>query len=99
MNQPQLLELPGGRHGGAGIPLGLSQRKLWMCRAELVLTPLVLWPSWLSWIPLPLKILLISRGFLLKAVGAELLPVEVVVVATKPELGSEPDSEADFQKL
>ena len=49
--------------------------------------------------PPPLQILLISRGFLLKAVGAELLSFEVVVVAAEPELGSKPDSEADFQGL
>ena len=40
--RPQLLELLRGRHGGVGIPPGLSQRTLWMCRAEAVWTPLVL---------------------------------------------------------
>ena len=43
---PQLLELPRGRHGGASIPPDLSQRMLWMYRAEAVWTPFVL--------PLPL---------------------------------------------
>ena len=47
----------------------------------------------------PLQILLRSRGFPLKAVGAELWSVEVVVVAAEPKLGSEPDSKADFQGL
>ena len=81
-----------------------------MCRAEAVWTPLVLplplltrccvdGPFGLSWIPLLLQILPRSRGFHLEAVGAELLSVEVVVVAAKPEHGSEPDSEADFQGL
>ena len=49
--------------------------------------------------PPPQQILLISRGFILKVVGAELLSVEVVVVAAEPELGSVPDSKADFQRL
>ena len=40
-----------------------------------------------------------SHGFPLKVVGAELLSIEVVVVAAKPEPGSEPDSKADFQGL
>ena len=40
------LVLPKGRHGGTGIPPDLSQRMLWMCRAEAVWTQLVL--------PLPL---------------------------------------------
>ena len=39
---PQLLELPKSRHGGTRIPLDLSQRMLWMCRAKAVWTPLVL---------------------------------------------------------
>ena len=46
-----------------------------------------------------MKILLRSRGFPLKVVGVELWSVEVVVVAVESELGSEPDSEADFQGL
>ena len=44
----------------------------------------------------PLRILLRSHGFLQEVAGAELSSVEVVVVAVEPELGSEPDSEADF---
>ena len=56
-------------------------------------------PSGMSWIPLLLQILPRSRGFPLKAVGAEFLSVEVVVVAAESEPGSEPDSEADFQGL
>ena len=56
-------------------------------------------PSLLSWIPLLLQILPRSHGFPLKAVGAELLSAEVVAVAAEPELGSELDSEADFQVI
>ena len=43
-----------------------------------------------------LQILPISLGFSLEVVGAELLSVEVVVVAVEPKPGSEPNSEADF---
>ena len=46
-----------------------------------------------------MQILPRSHGFPLKAVGAELLSAEVVVVAAEPEPSSEPDSEADFQGL
>ena len=79
-------------------------------RTEAIWTPLVLplplqtlccayGPSELSWIRLLLQILPRSRGFPLKAIGAELLSVEVVVVAAEPEPGSEPNFEADFQGL
>ena len=47
----------------------------------------------------PPAILLRSYGFLQEVAGAELSYVEVVVVAAEPELGSEPDYEADFQGI
>ena len=56
----------------------------WAFRAELV--------------PILLRILQRSRGSSLEAFGAELLSVEMVVVA-EAEPGSKPDSEADFQGL
>ena len=43
-----------------------------------------------------LQILPRSLGFPLEVVGAELLSVEVVVVAVELKPGSEPNSEADF---
>ena len=83
---------------------------LWMCRAEAVRTQLVLplplltscyadGPSWLSWTPLLLRILSRSHGFPLKAVGAELLSAEVVVVAAELKPDFEPDFGPDPQML
>ena len=40
-----------------------------------------------------------SHGFLLEVAGAVLSSVEVGVVAAEPELGSKPDSKADFQGI
>ena len=57
------------------------------------------WASELNWILLLLQILLRSHGFRQEVAGAELSSVEVVVVAAELELGSEPDSEADFQGI
>ena len=54
-------------------------------------------PSELNWIPLLLRILLRSHGFLLEVVGAELLSAEVVVAEPGP--GYELDYETDFQGL
>ena len=53
----------------------------------------------MNWILLLLQIPLRSHGFLQEVAGAELSFVEVVVVAAEPKLGSEPDSEADFQGI
>ena len=46
-----------------------------------------------------MRILPRSLGFLQGVAGAELSSDEAVAVVAEPELGSEPDSEADFLRI